>query len=88
MIEKRLTITNPLGLHLRPAGKLCKKAMEYESTVMIHFRNKEFNAKSLLGILGACVQQNDEIVLVCDGKDEETAAKEIAAYIECGMDDD
>lgn len=87
MVEKRLTITNPMGLHLRPAGNLCKKTMEYESKVMIHFRNKEFNAKSLLGILGACVQQNDEIVLVCTGRDEAAALEGITAYIESGMED-
>lgn len=86
MVEKRLIITNPLGLHLRPAGNLCKKAMEYESSVMLHFRGKEFNAKSLLGVLGACVQQNDEIVLACSGRDEAVAAEELAAFIESGMD--
>lgn len=82
MVEKRLTVTNPSGLHLRPAGDLCKKASEYQSSIMIHFRNKEFNVKSLLSVLSACVQQEDEILLVCTGADEQEAAEAVASFIE------
>lgn len=82
MVEKKLTVVNPSGLHLRPAGELCKKAAEYQSKVMIRFRDKEFNAKSLLGVLSACVQQEDEILLVCTGPDEREAAEALAEFIE------
>lgn len=69
---------------MRPAGELCKKAQKYESNIMFRFRDKEFNAKSLLSILSACVQQEDEIILVCSGADEQEAAEQIAAFIEAG----
>ncbi len=82
LIEKKLTVKNPLGLHLRPAGELCKLATEYQSDIKICFRNKEFSAKSILGILSACVQQQDEITLVCRGADEEEASEALAAFIE------
>lgn len=83
MVKKRVTITNELGLHLRPAGDLCKKAMEFEDTkIMIRFREKEFNAKSVLGILSACVQKMDEIVIVCTGPQEEEAAEQLAALLQ------
>lgn len=75
MVKKKVTVKSKAGLHLRPARDLCKKAMEFESTqIMIHFREKEFNAKSMLGILSACVQQMDEIEVVCSGAEEEEAA--------------
>jgi phosphocarrier protein len=67
---------------MRPAGDLCKLAMKYEAKIQICFRNKRFDAKSLLSVLSACVQQDDEITLVCSGADEMEAAREIAAYIE------
>lgn len=82
MVERKVTIKSELGLHLRPAGLLCGKAMEYESKILIRFRNREFNAKSVLGILSACVQQMDEITLVCKGPDEEKAAEELAFFLE------
>lgn len=83
MVKKKVTVKSKAGLHLRPARDLCKKAMEFESTqIMIHFREKEFNAKSMLGILSACVQQMDEIEVVCSGAEEEEAAAVIQQLLE------
>ena len=31
MVSQKVTIKNPTGLHLRPAGVLCKKAMQYRA---------------------------------------------------------
>ena len=81
MVKKKVTVKSKAGLHLRPARDLCKKAMEFEST-QIHFREKEFNAKSMLGILSACVQQMDEIEVVCSGAEEEEAAAAIQQLLE------
>ena len=33
MVKQRVTIKNPTGLHLRPAGILCKEALRYQSSV-------------------------------------------------------
>jgi phosphocarrier protein len=81
LIEKKLTVKNFAGLHLRPAGELCSRAQEYESKITLRFRNKEFNVKSVLSILSACVQQEDEIVLVCSGPDEKEAAEALETYL-------
>ncbi|MCC8067097.1 MAG: HPr family phosphocarrier protein [Clostridiales bacterium] len=81
-MERRMTVKNELGLHLRPAGELCTMAMEYESKITIHFRDREYNAKSLLSVLSACVQSGDEIVMEFDGPDEEIAAEKISAFID------
>ena len=83
VVKKKVTVKSKAGLHLRPARDLCKKAMEFESTqIMIHFREKEFTAKSMLGILSACVQQMDEIEVVCSGAEEEEAAAAIQQLLE------
>ena len=82
MIERKLTVKSVTGLHLRPAQELCNRALNYESEILFRFKNREFNAKSLLSVLSACVQQEDEIELVCRGRDEENAAREIADFIE------
>ena len=31
MVSQKVKIINPTGLHLRPAGNLCKEAMKYNS---------------------------------------------------------
>ena len=85
MISQKITITNPSGLHLRPAGNLCNEAMKYKSLITFSFDGGTANAKSVLSVLGACVKCGDEIELVCEGPDEEKALKEITEAIESGL---
>ena len=35
MLSKKLTVVNPSGLHLRPAGVLSQAAMKFKSDVII-----------------------------------------------------
>ena len=85
MISQKVTIKNPTGLHLRPAGILCKEAMKFKSLITFRFRDGSANAKSVLSVLGACVKCGDEIELVCDGEDEEAALETLVAAIESGL---
>ena len=77
MVSQKVIIKNPTGLHLRPAGILCKEAMQFKSHVTFQYRDNTANAKSVLSVLGACIKTGDEIELVCDGEDEEEAIKQI-----------
>ena len=85
MVSKEIKITNPTGLHLRPAGNLCKQAMRYKSKVTFNYGGNIANAKSVLSVLGACIKTGDVITLICEGDDEEEALKNLAAYIENGL---
>ena len=67
MVRQKVVIKNPTGLHLRPAGNLCKEAIKYKSLITFTFRDSTANAKSVLSVLGACVKCGDEIELICDG---------------------
>ena len=62
-----------------PAGFLCKLAMEYKASVSMRKANVTVNAKSILGVLGACVKCGDEVEFLCDGEDEEEALQAILA---------
>jgi len=85
MISQKVTIKNPTGLHLRPAGILCKEAMKFKSLITFRFRDGSANAKSVLSVLGACVKCGDEIELICEGEDEEAALETLVAAIESGL---
>lgn len=85
MVSQKITIKNPTGLHLRPAGILCKEAMEFKSLITFRFRENTANAKSVLSVLGACVKCGDEIELFCEGEDEEEALKTLVTAIENGL---
>ena len=85
MVKQRVTVKNPTGLHLRPAGNLCKEAMKFKSLVTFVFKDNIANAKSVLSVLGACVKCGDEIELVCEGEDEEEALAGLVRAIEDGL---
>ena len=85
MVSGTTVIKNPSGLHLRPAGILCKEALLYKSKISFKVRNVTANAKSVLSVLGAGVQCGDEIELICDGVDEEEALKTLTEEIQNGL---
>lgn len=89
MVSKKVKVVNPSGLHLRPAGILCNKAMNFKSLITFEYRDREktgtANAKSVLSVLGACVKTGDEIEICCDGEDEMEALEALTQAIESGL---
>ena len=85
MLSKKLTINNPSGLHLRPAGVLSQAAMKFKSDHKIVCGEKEITAKSVLNVMAAGIKCGTEINLICDGPDEEEALKTLSEAIESGL---
>ncbi len=85
MISRKVTVKNISGLHLRPAGILCKEAAKYQSKITFHFKDTTANAKSVISVLAACVKEKDEIELTCDGEDEVQAMDSLVTLIESGL---
>ena len=85
MVSKKVTIKNPTGLHLRPAGILCREAMQFKAHVTFRYGENTANAKSVLSVLGACIKSGDEIELFCEGEDENEALDAVLATIENGL---
>ena len=87
MVSQLVKITNPTGLHLRPAGNLCREAMRYKSSITFRYDgNNIANAKSVLNVLGACIKSGDEITIVCEGEDEAEALEHLIMFIEGGLE--
>lgn len=85
MVRRKVKISNPTGLHLRPAGIFCNTANKYDCKVMFEHKETTANAKSVLSVLGACIKSGDEITLVCDGLGEEEALQAMIEAVESGL---
>ena len=85
MVSQKVTVKNPTGLHLRPAGILCKEAMNFKSIITLNYGPNTANAKSVLSVLGACIRNGDEIEFHCDGEDEEEALRAMVEIVEDGL---
>ena len=73
------TITNPVGIHARPAGKLSKEARSYtDVTITLTKGEKSADVRKLMSLMGMGVKQGDTVTVSVEGENEE----EIAAKIE------
>ena len=79
------TITDPVGLHARPAGMLAKEVKKYESKVTIIKEGKSSDATKLMMLMGLGVKCGDEITVEVTGADEETAAAELKAFFKANL---
>lgn len=88
MVSKKIQINIPAGLHLRPISVLCNRSLEFKASISIRTADKTVNAKSVLGVLSACVRNGDEIELICDGPDEKEALAMVSKIIQGGLGDE
>ncbi len=84
-ISDRVTVKNPSGFHLRPAGMFCEMAVDFDSKIRFKKGRREYNAKSMLSVLGAGVKSGDEIEIICDGHDEDVALASLIDLVESGF---
>ena len=77
MKEITYTITDPNGIHARPAGVLVKTLKGYNSSVTISKDEKSVDMKKLLALMGMGIKQGDTVTVKVEGDDEETCAAEI-----------
>lgn len=85
MREARVTVTNDVGLHARPAATFVKKAAEFDSDITITNLTRSgepVNAKSVVSVFKAAVAKDHEIRLTADGADEDSALAALVDLIE------
>ncbi|MCC2253771.1 HPr family phosphocarrier protein [Ruminococcus sp. CLA-AA-H200] len=80
MKEFKYVITDPEGIHARPAGILVKQAAGYASAVKIAKGEKSADAKRIFGVMGLGVKNGDEVTITADGADEEKAIAELETF--------
>ena len=85
MVSKSFTIKNKMGLHMRPANVFVTAMTKYESEIFIQFGGKKINGKSIMNIMAGWSKCGSDIVVECDGSDEEAMMAEASELIESGF---
>ena len=81
MKEFTYTITDPNGIHARPAGLLVKQLKAFKSTVPIFKGDKNVDMKKLLALMGLGVKQGDAVTIKVEGEDEEACAAALEKFL-------
>ena len=85
MRQFQFTITDPVGLHARPATFFIQKANEFKSSIWLEKEERRVNAKSLLGVLSLGIMGGTDIRIIAGGVDEEQAVTALAALVDSGF---
>lgn len=81
----QIPISNPTGLHARPAKYFVNLTKTFQSDIWVEFGEKKVNAKSLISLLTLGVKTNQEILIHAEGLDEESAIESIRSEILNGL---
>ena len=79
------TITEPVGIHARPAGLLVKEIKNYQSTVTVTKGDKSVNALKLMALMGMGIKCGDTVTVTVEGSDEDTAAPALKQFFETNL---
>ena len=85
MINQKVTVTNSVGLHARPATCFIQKANDFKCSLWIEREERRVNAKSLLGVLSLGIVKGMNITIIADGADENEAVDGLVALIDTGF---
>lgn len=75
MKEFTYTVTDPIGIHARPAGLLAKQAKSLDSTITITKADGKFAAATkLMAVMALAIKQGETITVSVEGSSEEADA--------------
>lgn len=82
MKEFTYVITDPEGIHARPAGELVKAAKAFECSIKLTKDGKTGDCKKIFGIMGLGVKKGNEVTLTFDGADEDAAYEAVSKFMQ------
>ncbi len=75
-------VSDPVGFHLRAAGRIVKLTKSYVSDVTIRYNGRSANAKSIMGLASLAAEFGTTVEIEVDGSDEDEALAGILQLIE------
>ena len=81
MTKRNIQIKIESGLEARPVALLVQEASKYDSTIYIECEGKKVNAKSIMGMMSLGLNAGEELVVLAEGADEQTAVDNIEKFL-------
>ena len=84
-LSTTVTITNPQGLHMRPAYLLAETAAMFQSEIELVKDDIRVDGKSVLGILTLGAAQGSQVLVEAAGVDAGDAIAKLETLLESGF---
>ena len=85
MASRTVVVTNPQGLHARPADLFVKLATRFAAKVELVKGDERVDGKSILAILTLAAAAGTRLSIEADGPDAEQALDALAKLVEHGF---
>ena len=86
MTSFNYTITDPVGIHARPAGLRVKEIKSFAgSAVTITKGEKSVNALKLMALMQMGIKQGDTVTVSVDGGDEAAVAAALENFFKANL---
>lgn len=79
------TVSDPVGFHLRAAGRIVKLTKGFASEVTIRYEGRVANAKSIMGLASLAAEFGTVVEVEANGPDEAAALAALCHLIGVGL---
>ena len=79
------TVSDPVGFHLRAAGRIVKLTKTFASEVTIRYNGRVANAKSIMGLASLAAEFGTVVDIEVSGTDEDSAVAKLVDLIAVGL---
>jgi phosphocarrier protein len=81
-LRRKVTLTNPLGLHMRPMSAFVQLASKFSCQVFVIGREEQrVDGKSMFGLMSLAAEQGTELTLEAEGPDSAAALDALAELL-------
>lgn len=87
MYEQKVTLSNEIGLHARPASIFIRQAVKFPCDITVEKTGRSYNAKSIMSVLSMSASKGDEIIIRADGQAEDEAVNTLVDLVENRLSD-
>ena len=82
VLQRSVVISNPQGLHARPAELFARLALRFDSEIEVIRNDLRVDAKSILHVLTLGAEQGTELMLEARGPDAKDALDALVRLVE------
>lgn len=88
MVRGTAVITNPLGIHARPAALVVQAASRFRSDIFLSKGDTEnVNGKSIMSVMMLAAERGAEVTVVAEGEDADEAVAVLTELLRSNFED-
>jgi phosphotransferase system HPr (HPr) family protein len=81
-IIRKVRVTHPLGLHIRPAAELARLLQNSRSKVSLTYRQETVDPRSMVAVLTLAIQKDSVVTLIVEGDDASDIMEQIVRTLD------